>query len=63
MNKDLLETYRNYLSALEYQKEFGNAYFDDIALRVFEKQLLEYNIRVMNKDGICEDEKVKVLKK
>ena len=63
MNKDLLETYRNYLSAKEYQKEFGNEYFDDIALRVFEKQLLEYNIRVMNKDGMCEDEKVKVLRK
>ena len=58
MNKDLLETYRNYLSA----KEFGNEYFNDIELRIYEKQLLEYNIRVMNKDGICEDEKVKVKK-
>ena len=60
--KDILETYKNYLSAKEYQQEFGDEYFDDIELRIFEKQLLEYNIRIMNKEGVCEEEKVKVKK-
>lgn len=61
--KELLQTYRNYLSAKEYQREYGNKYLDDIALRVFEKQLLEHHIKIITKEGNYEEEKVKILKK
>lgn len=60
--KDILETYKNYLHALEYQKQYGNEYYDEIALRVFEKQLLEYHIKIYTKEGNCEEEKIKIKK-
>ena len=61
--KELLELYRNYLFAKEYQREYGDKYFDEVALKVFEKQLLEHHIKIITKEGNCEEEKVKVLKK
>lgn len=60
---EIIDKYRNYLHSIEYNKEYGELYGDTSALlRMYEKQLEEYHIRIMNKDGICEEEKVKVKK-
>lgn len=58
---EIIDKYRNYLHSIEYNREYGELYGDTSALlRMYEKQLEEYHIRVMTKQGVCEKEKVKV---
>lgn len=60
---NLLELYKNYLHALEYEHEYNNEYGDSNSLKIFEKMLMENNIKIITKDGQCEYEgKVKVKK-
>lgn len=58
--RDIIELYANYIHALRYTEEYSNLFNDDKELRVFEKQLLEYHIKIMTKEGKCEYEKVKI---
>ena len=60
---NLLETYNNYLHAIDYEEQYGNKYGDSEALRIYEKMLQEHHIRIIKKDGTTdEEEKVKVKK-
>lgn len=59
---NLLETYNDYLHAIDYEEQYGNKYGDSTALHIFEKQLQEHHIRIIKKDGTTDEEKVKVKK-
>lgn len=57
---NLLETYNNYLHAIDYEEQYANKYGDSEALRIFEKMLQEHHIKIYTKEGKCEEEKVKI---
>ena len=60
---NILQLYNNYLHAIDYEEQYGNKYGDNASiLRMYEKMLLEYKIKIITKDGKCEEEKVKVKK-